>query len=179
MATWYRMVEQAQSLRVAPWLVACASVLILGSAHLLEAFGMRPCDLCLRQREAYWIALGLAAAAGLVGFAKPKWMLSSAYILMSASALALLYGAARAVQHIGAVEHISFITHLWPTTCSGGGNLTVEEALKGGGAPLIACDSAPRFLKISLPAYNLAVALALAAFTASVPLRQLFSRRQA
>ncbi len=57
------------SSRQIPWLVAGASIAILAAAHILEAMGMLPCELCLRQREAYWIALAFALGAA----ALPYW----------------------------------------------------------------------------------------------------------
>ena len=39
-----------------------ASILMLAVAHGFQTFGgFAPCELCLRQREAYWVAAGIAA----------------------------------------------------------------------------------------------------------------------
>ena len=134
--------------------IALASALILAAAYVMQANGMYPCELCLRQREAYWIAIPFAIAAALV----PRWkgtprLLAS--ILMAVAAAALLYGAGRAFQHVGVVAH------WWASACSAGGHLSIDDAMNGKGAPLIACDSAPKFFGITLPIYNLLATLGL------------------
>jgi len=41
-----------------------ASLGMLGAAHAFERFGgLAPCNLCLKQREAYWAAVAVAAIA--------------------------------------------------------------------------------------------------------------------
>lgn len=136
--------------------VALASAGALIAAHIMQAMGMFPCDLCLRQREAYWIASPLALAAALAPRLKgaPRIL---APLLLAAAAASLLYGAGRAVQHTGVVAH------WWMSGCSAGGQLSIEDVMKGKGAPLIACDSAPAFFGISLPVYNFFAAAGLAA----------------
>ena len=136
--------------------VALASAGILAAAHIMQAYGMFPCELCLRQREAYWIAIPLALAAALV----PRWMQAPkllAPLLLAAAAAALLYGAGRAAQHTGVVMH------WWVSACSAGGHLSIDDVMNGKGAPLIACDSAPKFFGVSLPIYNFIAAIGLSA----------------
>src|SRR5690349_10119231 len=52
---------------IARWWAAfalVAAVVMLGAAHWFETFqGLAPCPLCLKQRDAYWIAIGIAAPA--------------------------------------------------------------------------------------------------------------------
>jgi disulfide bond formation protein DsbB len=156
---------------LAPWLVAAGCALVLALAHTLQAFGMLPCELCLKQREPYWAAIPLATAAALLPFWRKAPPLI-APLLMAAAAATLLYGAGRAVQHVGV------IAHWWHGACSAGGPLSIDDVMAGrGGAPLVACDTAPKIFGISLPIYNFAAALALAGFAALVPARALFPRK--
>ena len=92
-----------------------ASAGMLAIAHAFETFGgLAPCALCLRQREAYWVALGLALAFMVVvrlpGGA--RWRELTCWVL----ALVFLGGAGLAAFHAG-VEW-----KFWPgpTTCVGG-----------------------------------------------------------
>jgi disulfide bond formation protein DsbB len=161
----------ALSAHGAPWLVGLGCVLVLAAAHTMQAFGMAPCDLCLKQREPYWAAIPLAAAAGLSGIWRGAPRLA-APILMTLAAATLLYGAGRAVEHVGV------IAHWWTSTCSAAKNVSIDDVMSGAVAtPIVACDKAPIFLGITLPAYNLLAALALAAIAASVPARMFLNRK--
>src|SRR3990167_9696153 len=54
-------------LRNWPLVAALASALMLAIAHAFETFGgLAPCTLCLRAREVYWVAAGVALAGMLV-----------------------------------------------------------------------------------------------------------------
>lgn len=155
---------------VLPWLVAASSALLLAAAHVMQAYGMFPCDLCLRQREAYWIAIPFALAAALL----PRWKRAPRLLapaLMAIAAAALLYGAGRAFQHIGVVAH------WWVSACSVAKNLSIDEVMNGHSPPLVACDAAPKFFGISLPIYNFVAALGLAGLAALVPWRAFMRKR--
>lgn len=158
-------VRTALSARGAPWLVAALCAAVLAAAHILQAFGMAPCELCLKQREPYWAAIPLAVTAGAFGFWRGAPRLAAPF-LMTLAAAALLYGAGVAVQHVGV------IAHWWTSTCSAPKNLSIDEVMAGAaGAPLVQCDAAPKFIGVTLPAWNFLAALALAAIAASVPAR--------
>jgi disulfide bond formation protein DsbB len=166
-----RWVRLALSPALAPWLVAGGCVLVLAGAHALQAFGMLPCDLCIKQREPYWAAIPLALVAALVPFWREAPRLV-APLLMAAAAATLLFSAGRAVQHVGV------IAHWWNSTCSAGGPLSIDDVMAGrGGAPLVACDTAPKFFGITLPVYNFVAALTLAGVAALVPARALSPRK--
>jgi len=153
-----------------PWLVAGSSALLLAAAHVMEAYGLYPCDLCLRQREAYWTAIPFALAAALV----PKWKAAPrglAPVLMAAAAAALLYGAGRAFQHTGVVAH------WWAAACSAVKHLSIDDVMSGRvSTPLVACDAAPKFFGVALPVYNFFAALGLAALAALAPVRALLKK---
>ena len=158
---------------VVPLAVALASAFALFAAHVMEWMKMAPCELCLRQREAYWIAIPLAVAAGLSPILwrrSPRWL---PQLLLIASGAALLYGAGRALEHIGVVSH------WWISACTSPKHLSLDDVLSGrAGAPLVPCDQAPKFLGISLPAYNFALAVALSAFALSPAVKAFIGGRK-
>ena len=60
-----------------------ASLAMLATAHAFETFGgLAPCALCLRAREVYWVAAGLALAGMLVtrmrAGARWRWVFDAA-----------------------------------------------------------------------------------------------------
>lgn len=150
-----------------------ASVAMLAIAHAFESFGgLAPCPLCLRQREVYWWAGGLALAfmigVRLPGGARLRQL--SCWIL----ALAFLGGAGVAAYHAG-VEW-----KFWPgpTTCGGGASGGVDaEAmaalLQGARIRGPACDEpAWVFLGLSMAGWNALVSLALAGLSVAAALRE-------
>jgi len=158
-------VRAALGARGAPWLVAALCAAVLAAAHILQAFGMVPCELCLKQREPYWAAIPLAATAGALGFWRASPRLAAPF-LMTLAAAVLLYGAGKAAEHVGV------IAHWWTSTCSAAKDLSIDDVMSGrAGAPIVACDTAPAFLGVTLPAWNFLAAIALAAISASVPAR--------
>ena len=86
---------------ILPWLIACLAALILITVRTLQAHGWPPCELCLRQRVPYWVALPLALGAGVAGL--PSLSLNPIFsrLLMLAAGITFLVGAGLAVQHIG------------------------------------------------------------------------------
>jgi disulfide bond formation protein DsbB len=57
--------------RTWPARAAFVSLLLLAAAHAFETFGhMAPCELCLRQREVYWVALAVGVAGTAGGFTR-------------------------------------------------------------------------------------------------------------
>lgn len=147
------------------WAVAAllASAAMLAAAHGFEAFGYRPCALCLRQREVYWGAIAVA----VVGLVLPRFW-KSPFLPRAICALlggAFLVGAAVAIYHAG-VEW-----KFWPgpTTCSGAhaGALTAEDIAKALGSVtrVTPCDEAAwrdPVVKLSMAGWNALVSLGLA-----------------
>ena len=139
-----------------------ASALMLAIAHAFETFGgLAPCTLCLRQREVYWVAAGVALA-GMVVTRLPRgerWR--SAFDI--ALGLIFLVGLGTAVYHAGAEWKF------WPgpTTCAGGGATASAEALsnllQGAKIRPPACDEAAWvFLGLSMAGWNALASLKLA-----------------
>ncbi|PHR58325.1 MAG: disulfide bond formation protein B [Robiginitomaculum sp.] len=150
-------------------LAAMFSSLMLAAAHGFEHFGgMAPCELCLRQREVYWVALALGLGltlAGKFGFTK-----RGALALLG---LVFLTGGLIAGYHAG-VEW-----KFWPGPASCTGNL---EGLSNLGGDLLAgldqpgempkCDQIPwSMLGISMAGWNalLSMGLAMISFKLAMP----------
>ena len=140
------------------------SLVVLGVAHAFETFGqLAPCELCLKEREVYWLAAALAAVGGglsLTPFKPGRWV--SAVL-----ALVFLGGAALAAFHAG-VEW-----KFWPgpAACTGThvqvSTADLSRLLKGGPIGIPACDKpAWIFLGVSMAGWNVLVSLSLAGMSA-------------
>ena len=144
-----------------PLLAAIASALMLAVAHGFQTFGhLAPCELCLKQREVYWVAL----AVGLVGFALGRGLKRPLLINLSSLLLGLifLYGAGLAGYHAG-------VEWKWwpgPRACTGQGRATVAAVtalLNGARITGPSCDVAAwRMLGLSMAGWNALVSLGLA-----------------
>ncbi len=141
-----------------------ASLASLGIAHAFENFGgLRPCALCLRQREVYWVALVIAIIGMSLMQLKPNRMTGRGVVALLG--LTFLTGAFVAGYHAG-VEW-----HFWPgpATCTGGGGgldgLSAADlnAALGTATKAPACDEIPwSFAGISMAGWNMILSLALA-----------------
>ena len=145
-----------------PWVALFASAALLAIAHAFQTFGhMSPCELCLKQREGYWIAMGIAIA-GLAGRQLTRGFDATRLVTLLL-ALAFLAETALAVYHAG-VEW-----KFWPgpASCSGGSNhvdpAELERLLSGAKMAIPQCDKpAWVLLGLSMAGWN---ALAAAALT--------------
>jgi len=133
---------------------------MLAVAHGFETFGrLPPCELCLHQREGYWIAL----AVSLVGVAASKFRWSAPRIFALLLALIFLGEATLAAYHAG-------VEWRWwpgPTSCTGGHGVVKPSdmlaLLKGAHTVVVQCDQAAwRLLGLSMAGWNALAALALA-----------------
>ena len=140
--------------------VLAASVIVLGTALLSQYWGgLLPCELCLLQRWPWWIAIGIAVAAWLIG---DRLALVIPALLL---AIVFLTSAGIAFYHVGVEQH-------WfagPTACTSsiGGNATTIEELRRQleATPPVMCDHVQWSLfGISLAGWNLLASLLLAAF---------------
>lgn len=140
-----------------------ASAVMLAIAHAFETFGgLAPCLLCLKQREVYWAAMGVAAA-GLVLqylFRRPALV----RLVSAALALVFLVGMGIAIWHAGAEWK------WWPgpeacavdpkATFSAGG---IDDFLGGAEQKTPSCDVALwHFLGLSMAGWNVLISLKLA-----------------
>jgi disulfide bond formation protein DsbB len=148
--------------RLSPWplYALIASLSLLAIAHGFEHFGdMAPCALCLKQREAYWIAAGVSAVALVIG----RWRPNRA-ALRSMNALLVVAFAAGAVV---AGFHAGVEQKWWPglATCVGGALAPETDLLAALQGPMNAarCDEIPwAFAGLSMAAWNMLAALILA-----------------
>ena len=150
------------------------SAAMLAIAHGFQTFGgYQPCTLCLRQREVYWVAGGLALGfmilVRLPGGA--RWRQLSCLVL----GLAFLAGCAIAVYHAGAEWKF------WPgpSTCSSAGGsggvseAAMEDLLKGAKIRPPACDQAAWvFAGLSMAGWNAVASLGLSGLSLAAALRE-------
>jgi disulfide bond formation protein DsbB len=134
---------------------------MIALAHASEILlGLRPCELCLTQREVYWASA--AASVGLAALVRLRPRAGGAALL----ALALFFFAEAAV----AAYHAGVEWRWWPgpARCTGGGAHVVTAAdmqalLSGKPEKIVQCDvAAIRILGLSMAGWNTLVALALA-----------------
>jgi disulfide bond formation protein DsbB len=156
--------------RLTAWqalIAALVSGLLLAIAHGFETFGgLAPCTLCLKQREVYWVALGLGlAGAGLYRLTRSQ---PARRVLAALLAVVFVYGAYLAGFHAGAEWK------WWPgpTTCSGvGGAVSLDSltaALQGAKVKPPRCDEAAWvWLGLSMAGWNFLISLGLAGFSAA------------
>ncbi len=153
-----------------PLVAAALSAIMLAIAHGFETFGrLAPCELCLRQREVYWVAL----AVGLIGFVVARMVRGpkAAAAVCVLLGLVFLYGAGVAAYHAG-VEW-----KFWPgpQACTGGGAANaaaIADLLSGDQVAPPRCDQAAwRFGGVSMAGWNALISLGLAGLTALVVLR--------
>ena len=146
-------------LRHWPWVALVSSLLMLAIAHAFETFArLSPCELCLKAREIYWVAAGVAAVLVLARLT-PLKIGRAANLLLAA---VFLCGVALAAYHSG-VEW-----HFWPgpKSCTGGAvEVSVADMtrlLNGGPVAAPACDKAAwRWLGLSMAGWNVLISLTL------------------
>ncbi len=154
-----------------------ASLAMLAIAHAFETFGgLAPCTLCLRQREVYWVAAGVALTGYLVvrtrGGERWKWAFNGLLALIFA------VGVGVAVYHAGAEWK------WWPgpTACASGGGGGVSAGdltalLEGAKFKPPACDEAPWvFAGLSMAGWNAVISLILAILSLMALRRERASR---
>lgn len=144
-----------------------ASLAMLGAAHAFERFaGLSPCNLCLKQREAYWGAVTIALVATL-------WALISRASRGTPRIASFLLAVVFATGAITAFFHMGGELKWWelPATCAGGGDFDLEGltalALGNGPAMRVAmCDSVTwSWLGLSMAGWNALISAALAVFS--------------
>ena len=131
---------------------AVAAATIIG-AWIFEYVGYAPCELCLKQRWAYYAAIALSLA--MLGASRSSAKLMRYGLLI----LALLWVGSMAF----GIYHSGVEWKWWqgPTTCTGAG------ALSGGlpdlTKPVVLCDTpAIRILGLSLAGWNAVISFGLA-----------------
>lgn len=154
-----------------PWAAVLASLALLAVAHAFESFGhLMPCELCLKQRTFYWIAI-IVAGAGLVWRAVARGR-DPTRLINVLLALVFLAEAAVAVYHAG-VEW-----KFWPgpLSCSGGATrvdpAALARLLSGAKMGIPACDKpAWVLLGLSMAGWNALAAAGLTVLSGLAALR--------
>jgi disulfide bond formation protein DsbB len=147
------------------------SVAMLAIAHGFEHFGgLAPCLLCLKQREVYWAAMGLAAVFMVIVRLPdgPRWREATCWVLGAV----FLTGAGLATYHAG-VEW-----KLWPgpTACAGTGGVDAKSLaafVSGKAVRAVSCeDAAWVFAGLSMAGWNALISVGLAALSAIAAVRE-------
>lgn len=145
-----------------PWWALFASALMLAIAHAFETFGgLAPCILCLKQREVYWVAGGIAIAGILVAYTPLRvW---GGRLVCAALVVTFLVGMGIAIWHAGAEWKF------WPGPAACALNrvrITAADlaaALAGTKSHGPSCEEAAwRMFGISMAGYNVLISLKLA-----------------
>lgn len=156
----------AWTLKRWPWLALAACVGMLAIAHGFQTFGgLMPCELCLKQRDVYWVAMALSAAAiAARRYAPTRRSLGPQLGLALAVAFAI--GCGIAVYQAGAEWRF------WPgpESCSGAalaaGAIDLKKFLSSGPVHVVRCDEASwRFLWLSMAGWNALISLKLAGWS--------------
>jgi len=140
--------------------IAIAAAATIVGAWIFQAFGYEPCELCLRQRYAYYGAVPLAAALALAARGPARGVVFAGMV-----ALALIFAANAAL----GVYHAGVEWRWWagPSGCTGviAGPPNVADLLKElEHAKVVACDEAQlRILGLSLAGWNALISAALCA----------------
>lgn len=154
-----------------PLAALVVSAAMLAAAHGFQTFGhLPPCHLCLKQREAYWAAMAVAALALIVQQVRPSTRAPRIADLILGAIFA--YGTYLAVFHAGAEWK------WWPApeTCSSAGPVgmaAVRALLAGAAARGPACDVAPwRLLGLSMAGWNALISAGLVLLSLAAALRK-------
>ena len=154
------------TLRKTALAILIAAAATIGGALVFEhGLGLRPCKLCLMQRDPYYIAMPLALATAL---APPRLAKAGLVVL----ALVMIVSAGLGAYHAG-VEWGFFAG---PSDC--GGTPAPTAATMGDflnqlqNSRVVSCtEAAWRFLGLSLAGWNVVISLALAGLALSPLLR--------
>jgi disulfide bond formation protein DsbB len=143
-------------------LIAAASIAILAAVWILQGMGYAPCELCLTQRYAFYVAIPLAL---LIAFLAGRSVHGPARIGFAVLAILFVASAVLAAYHTG-VEY-----HWWqgPTACTGGpGSLDVNDLVKAlDSVKVVRCDEVQlRIAGLSLAGWNVVASAALAVYAA-------------
>ena len=144
-------------------LILLAALATLAAVWVLQGLGYQPCELCLKERVAFYVGAPLAALTAFLAGRSWHGFARAGFILL---ALVFLATAVLAAYHAG-VEY-----HWWPgpTACTGAldGPVDVNDLMKElNSVRVVNCDEAPlRVAGLSPAGWDVAASAALAAFAA-------------
>ena len=145
------MLNQLTPQRAALLIFGVALATIAG-AWIFEYFGYAPCELCLKQRWAYYTGIPLALIAAMLAPTHHGLARTGLVILVLLWLASMIFG----VYHAG----VEWKWWAGPSTC------TAQAGFTGGlpdlSAPVVLCDTpAIRILGLSLAGWNALISLAL------------------
>ena len=150
-----------------PCVALVAALGLLGVAHAFETFGhMPPCELCLKQRDLYWLA-SVVAVAGMVA---RRFLPTEGVTRLFCWSLAAVFLGETAL----AAYHAGVEWKWWPgpAACTGSGRPHVTLAdlqafARGARFTVVRCDMpAFRFLGLSMAGFNTLIAALLTGLSA-------------
>ena len=146
------MLETLSLRHCATAVLAIDATAILG-AWIFEYFGFAPCELCLKQRWAYYVAIPVGFVLAAVAPSSPGLARVGLQILGVLWLASMVFG----------IYHSGVEWKWWPgpDTCTGTGGLTggLPDLTK----PVVMCDQAAiRILGLSLAGWNAVISLAAA-----------------
>jgi len=143
---------------------------LLAGAHIFEALGYPPCELCLDQREAHWTAL----ATSSVGLTLSIFTKARITAIAAVGAVAMIY----LISAILAGYHTGVEFYFWPGPSSCGTSSTIaveglnlENALDQGPTGPSCAEALWRFLGVSMAGYNMLFSTAIFAFCTYITLK--------
>jgi disulfide bond formation protein DsbB len=151
---------------VTPFRAALAITLIafatIAGAWIFEAFGYLPCELCLKQRWAYYTGVPLAAVAALVAVRNEKLARPLLWLLALLFVGSMIFG----------FYHSGVEWGFWPgpTACTGSATSagSMDDFMKQlQTTQVVQCDKvAIRILGLSLAGWNAVISAAMSALAA-------------
>ena len=133
--------------------ILIVAVATIAGAWIFEYYGFSPCELCLKQRWAYYAAIPAALVIAVMAPASPRLARIGLQLLGVLWLASMVFG----FYHAG----VEWKWWLGPDTCTGTGGMT-------GGLPdltkrVVMCDEAAiRILGLSLAGWNAVISLAAA-----------------
>jgi disulfide bond formation protein DsbB len=150
------------------------SAAMLATAHASERFWhFYPCNLCLRQREVYWVAIGVALSvlvlAGMLSRSQPSRVLR-----FGAALLGVVFIAGAGIAGYHSLVEWGFVAA--PPGCAAAKSADIPSAadiMAALSQPMAtaSCTEAPfRIMGLSMAGYNALASLALAAVSFGIAL---------
>ncbi len=144
-------------------LILLAAAVILAMAWTFQLLGFKPCELCFKERYAFYAGAPLAA---LTAWLADRSAHSAARALFVLLALIFLANAGLAFYHVGVEQH----WWVGPTACAGAltAPLNVNDLANAVNAePVVPCDvPALRLFGLSLAAWDVVVSVAMSIYSA-------------
>ena len=144
------MLNSVTPQRATQVILLVATLTIVG-AWIFEYAGYAPCELCLKQRWAYYAAIMVSAILVVTARASDQMMRYGLLLLALFWAGSMIFG----------IYHSGVEWHWWPgpSTCTGDLSLGLPDLTK----PVVMCDTpAIRIFSLSLAGWNAVISLALA-----------------